>query len=170
MLELQTPRLRLVPLPSTELEMLVKDRQALEKRLQLTVTDYTPDQHFQTILRQFILPAVQQDPENYHWHTDWQIILRAENRIIGSFGFKGGPKSDGEVEIGYGTQPPYQNCGYTTEALRTAIEWVSLFPGITSLVADTLKDNFPSMRVLEKLDFTRFGQSDELYHWRLPLG
>ena len=57
--------------------------------------------------------------------------------------------SNGEIELGYVIHPDKKNCGYATEALRAAIDF--LFEcGISLVKAGAFEENLASMRVMEK--------------------
>lgn len=76
--------------------------------------------------------------------------------IVGSAGFKGGPKA-GVVEIAYGTFEQYRNNGVGTAICRSLIE-LSLHtdPSVT-ISACTLPENNFSVRILEKNGFIYSG-------------
>ena len=167
MFQLETPRLRLIPLKYDQLKFLLTDRHILEQELGLTLTDTALDEHFRDVLADIILPGLLRNPEQYIWLTEWQIVLKSENRIIGGFCFKGQPNETGEVEIGYGTAENYRNCGYTTEAIATAIDWAFQTPTLCAVIAETEKDNPASIRVLEKIGMQKYQETDDFYYWRV---
>ena len=164
-MKLTTARLILICLDKTMLERMVRSREELELELGLNITaDMSePAPGFY----QRILNAVTKDPHEYPWLTDWQIVLRAENRIIGGFTFKRSPQLDGFVEIGYGLTESYWGKGYATEAICGALDWARQQPQLQVVVAKTAKTNESSMRVLEKAGFTPCGDDIEHYLWRL---
>lgn len=166
-MKLLTTRLILIPLDKQLLDLMVRSRKELEIRLGLEVTDdmNEPAPGFY----QRILNAVTKDPHEYLWLTDWQIVLKSENRIIGGFTFKRSPKHDGFVEIGYGLTQTYWGKGYATEAICEAIAWARSQPALQVVVAKTAKGNESSMRVLEKAGFTPCGDDAEHYLWRLKV-
>lgn len=159
MFELETTHLRLIPLPLEYLRLLVKDRRELERRLGLQISADRPNILVQAMLENEILPAVLADPGAYEWHTEWQIALKSENRIIGGFCFKGQPDEQGEIEIGYGMHPDYRNRGFMTEAVGAAIDWALTQEGVKAVRAETELTNIPSIRVLEKAGLEPAGHS-----------
>jgi RimJ/RimL family protein N-acetyltransferase len=88
------------------------------------------------------------DPES----TGWFITL-PDGTVIGDCGWKGGPGADGSTEIGYGLAAPYRGLGYGTEAVAALCEWLLGPGGAHRVLADTLADNTPSRRVLERAGF-----------------
>lgn len=93
----------------------------------------------------------------------WLIELAGV--VIGELGWKGGPGVDGTVEIGYGLAPAYRGRGYATEAVTGFVDWASRRPGVRRVVAETLADNVPSRRVLEKAGFDVDSTSGGYVYW-----
>ncbi len=147
--ELKTKRLRLVPMTTEQLGELINKPQ--------------PDPHFAAALQE-MHDACVAHLGDWLWYTNWQIYLRTDGICIGSLGFKGGPKS-GAVELGYGIDPPYQNRGYATEAVRAAMNWAFRRRGVYFVKAETEKENNASARVLSKNGFKYAGEGLEGPRW-----
>jgi len=81
-----------------------------------------------------------------------------ERVAIGQLGFKGPPDESGSVEVGFGFHPDYWGQGYATEMVGAQVNWALEQAGVYRVVADCLKDNAGSIRVLEKCGFTRAGE------------
>ncbi|WP_347049134.1 GNAT family N-acetyltransferase [Flavobacterium olei] len=81
--------------------------------------------------------------------------------------FVGEPNSAGEVEIGYGTYETFRKKGYMTEAVGGIIDWAGKQPNIKTIVASTDKTNQASSSVLEKNNFLKIGQTENLNNWAL---
>ena len=100
-------------------------------------------------------------PENYIWYTLWFMELKdSENEIIGTLSFKG-IDDKGIVEIGYGINEGYENKGYMTEAVRAIVKWASEQPNVNHIEAEAEKNNYASIRVLEKCNFVPNGKIGE---------
>ena len=84
-------------------------------------------------------PSGVADPENYLFFTEFLIVLRENDAVIGSIDFKYVPKN-GSTEVGYGLNPAYQGHGYMTEALKAFLSFGKGL-GLKSVLADTRKDN-----------------------------
>jgi ribosomal-protein-alanine N-acetyltransferase len=69
--------------------------------------------------------------------------------LLGSAGFKGIP-DNGLVEIGYSMLEEHQRNGYCTEAVHALIGWAFRYPDVNKVIAHTLPDLLPSIRVMEK--------------------
>ena len=140
--------------------MLKEDSAAFEKSSGLNSSDHEKfDERIEkeiTDAWKFWIEGVKKNPFNYTWFTRWEIILKSENKIIGSCGFKGLPNDNGEVEIGYMIKPSYQNNGYMTEALKEMVRFSFMHQRVKHVLAETPQDNFPSHKVLIKNGFVIF--------------
>jgi ribosomal-protein-alanine N-acetyltransferase len=93
-------------------------------------------------------------------------VLKAENCIIGSLGFKGQPNDKGEAELGYGMNPDYRRKGFMTEAVAEAMSWALGHDNCTSVIAEVARDNIPSIRVLEKVAMVPYRETNQFTYWR----
>ena len=91
------------------------------------------------------------NPEVYPLAVDYLIVIKEIKTVIGSIDFKYLPK-DGVSEIGYGMTPTYEGNGYMTEAVQAMLEYGKI-NGISTVVADTLKQNIKSQKVLLRNGF-----------------
>lgn len=82
-------------------------------------------------------------------------------------GLKGNQTSDQTVEIGYGFIEKYWNQGYATEAVRELIDWAFKTGEVETIIAETLLDNYSSMRVLEKLHMKRVNATETMINWKI---
>jgi RimJ/RimL family protein N-acetyltransferase len=165
MIELNTERLRLIPLSAENLKLLIDNTKKLEQRLSLIESDrfLSPElkQAMETRLSKLLV-----DEEFYIWYTNWIIVSKDKNCNIGGVMLKGLPNENGEVVIGYYTLPEFQGNGYMTEAINSMKNWLLNQSDVVSVIADTDKDNIPSHRVLEKSGAEMYKETNELYFWR----
>jgi ribosomal-protein-alanine N-acetyltransferase len=99
------------------------------------------------------------DPASARWGT--RLFLADESRtLVGWGGFKG-PPSGREVELGYEIAPGHRGRGLATAAVRAMLDEAFAEPSVDAVVAHTLAEPGPSVRVLEKSGFIRAGQSSE---------
>lgn len=163
---LETERLRVILLTIEQFELLLSGTDKIEKELGLILSGETLDEHTQQAMEYNYKEALKY-PDSYLWYTNWQIILKAENKSIGSACFKNKPNERDEVEIGYGTNTDYRNQGYMTEAAATMCKWAICQTEIKSVIAETEKSNIASQRVLQKVGMTKYKISNTSFWWRL---
>lgn len=107
------------------------------------------------------------------WWAMWFGVLRpAEGRgrlLVASMGFKGPPRADGSVEIGYGIIASHHRRGLASEGAAGLVEWALRQPGVRRITAHTLTDGVASMGVLKKCGFRFVGPGEEesavLWEW-----
>lgn len=107
---------------------------------------------------------VEKQPHAVGWAA-WYFLLR-ENRgqnftAIGNGGFKGEPDKDGIVEIGYAVLEEYQGKGLATEGIARLVKWAFTHKQVTKIIAQTLPDLIPSIKVLKKNNFIYSGPGYE---------
>ena len=165
---LETARLRLVPGDATLLRTEGEGPKALSSKLGAELPENWPPETMRPVHSQF-LQQLEQVPKSVGWLTWYWLLKRPPALLIGCGGFKGPPQQDGRVEIGYSVLPSHQNRGYATEAAGALIDWAFSRPQVTKIVAETECDNFPSIRVLEKLNFVNLkeGSSSRTFLFEL---
>ncbi|MGE7689461.1 GNAT family N-acetyltransferase [Lysinibacillus sp. NPDC097214] len=165
MIELSTKRLRIIPLNAKYLELLINEEKTLEIELSVSGNKVFLDEELRQALK-FRLSKVLEDEENYIWYTNWVIVSKEQNCIVGGIMLKGLPNEQGEVVIGYYTFPQYQGKGYMTETVRMLKDWLLRQSNVKYVIADTDKNNIASHKVLQKAGATLYSESEELYFWR----
>lgn len=91
--------------------------------------------------------------DNHNWYTYWLIIDKKTEKGIGFIGFKGLPDENGYSEVGYSISPNYRKKGLMTEALRKLMAWANESPSCKGIVANVLKTNIGSIKVLSNCTF-----------------
>lgn len=112
------------------------------------------------------LEMLKADATSLGWGT-WLVVEKRNGKVIGDIGFKGKPDADNQVEVGYGFLKEHWNKGYATEAVGAIMQWAFATGLVEVIIAETLLDNYGSMRVLEKLDMKKVGTSEEMVNWKL---
>lgn len=92
----------------------------------------------------------------------------AAEKVLGTVRFSGMPVK-GLVEIKFAIEPEYEGQGYTTEALRAAIEWLLHQKGVKNVEAETETKNGAARRVLEKLALQPCSMGEATVRYRLQL-
>jgi RimJ/RimL family protein N-acetyltransferase len=162
-IEVATDRLILV---AVTLEM---QRSELEDRHRFATTlgaevpvDWPPPLTDEASMR-WVIDYMDTHPGTGGW-TKWYFLLRRPGErplAIGNGGFTGVPTDDGVVEVGYSIVEAHQRNGYAPEAVRGLIGWARANAKVTGVVAHTLPELKPSIRVLEKCGFTFAGAGAE---------
>lgn len=109
---------------------------------------------------------IAEDETNYLFFTEFLIVAKENDTVVGSIDFKYIPK-DGVTEVGYGLNPAHEGHGYMTEALKAFLDFGNSL-GIKVVRADTLKDNLKSQNVLKKCGF-HFLKEDGNLWWERTL-
>lgn len=165
-MQLETERLKLLPLDANNLALSVEDYSKMESDLGLKVTNTILDDEMKYAM-EVRLKKVLDDGENYLWLTNWAVVLKTENKIIGYIMIKGYPNEKGEVIIGYGINEKYRNKRYATEALKGLINWIFKNLKVICVIADTEKENISSHKVLENIGAIKYKETDELIWWKI---
>lgn len=172
---IETERLTLIPLSAPLLELLQKGRPQLEAALGLQPSGLQVSPEMEAEIDEalvFWLEFTQSYPDKYYWGTNWEIVLRSEQRAIGGIGMGGSPNRHGQVTVGYHIDPRYRRQGFGSEALRGLRDWALEQSRCTQMVAFTPIDNMPSQRVLTRCDFQKVEEVEEsgmkCYFWRYP--
>jgi RimJ/RimL family protein N-acetyltransferase len=164
---IKTKRLRLVALTRHQLDKCLSDPEDLGRELDISLPPDFLDQPARQAIRYKTEKMSTMAPEPHLWLTYWLVVLSAECCGVGMVGFKGVPDECGGVEIGYGIDPAYRRQGYATEAVRALISWAFEDPACRSIRADTLKVNVASGRVLAKVGFSVYQETDEGLCWKI---
>ncbi len=168
MVEIVTPRLRLIALDLRHLRLMAQSRQYLEKALDLFPFELQIDPEIAQEIHQaidFWLMRVESNPSRYAWYTHWEIVLTEKNHSIGGIGMSGFPDEDGKTMVGYVIDDRFHNQGFATESLEYLSRWAGEEEKLQYLVAETPLENRSSQRVLEKNGFTETGKYDQTSLW-----
>ena len=93
-------------------------------------------------------------------------------QVVGACGFKGGPDARGDVEIAYGTFPPYEGRGYA-RAMARALIARARGNGAPHIIAHTLPAESASCSILRSLGFRQAGtviadpEDGPVWRWEL---
>ena len=97
----------------------------------------------------------------------YQVVRRADGRVIGDVGFMGPPDETGAVSLLCAFARPARGQGYATEALGALLAWASGQEGLTCVLADTTRSNQVARRLLERVGFRPVGADGELRYYML---
>ena len=140
-MELQTPRLRLVLQTREEVRAEIA-AMSPEHRAQVS-----PDW----------LARLDASPESDPWSRSFRLVHRESGAVVGSCSFKG-PPADGAVEIAYSIDPEMQGQGFATEAARALVDFAFSSRDVRVVRAHTLPEANASTRVLARCGFKHVGE------------
>ncbi|MET0244663.1 MAG: GNAT family N-acetyltransferase [Flavitalea sp.] len=163
---IETKRLLIAALDWELLNLYIETDQRLENEIGLKPGNRKISDDLRGMLETQTLPAMRNATENdYYFHTIWIVIDKVRNMLVAEMGFQGLPDSNGEVEIGYGTQPGFEGEGIMTEAISGMLSWTGKYQGIKSVIARTESSNPGSIKVLEKNGFKLISREGEILVW-----
>jgi ribosomal-protein-alanine N-acetyltransferase len=168
---LYSKRIKLIPLSTRQLGLCLErpEQVALELDISLSRPVFTGRVRRAIEMKLAKMDAVEES--RHDWLTYWLLVVITNNFGAGLVGFKGYPDQYGEVEIGYGIDPEYQNQGLMTEAVLRIMKWALEEDACQSIVAiDVQKPNLASQRVLEKVGMILFEESKETLSYRIRRG
>jgi RimJ/RimL family protein N-acetyltransferase len=164
-MKLGTERLEIQLLTLSQLKLWINNIQILENELKCKYDAEPIEGLFLNIINNQI-KIIENDPENYLYHSFWFIIRKTDKKVIGSMDFKNIPNEFKEVEIGYGLGQKYENKGYMTEAIKELCKMAFMDKKIETVIAETEKGNIASEKVLEKCLFKKY-KEEETTWWKL---
>jgi ribosomal-protein-alanine N-acetyltransferase len=141
----------------------IEDRMRFAKLLNAEVSTKWPPPLNDKESMMWFTEYMENNPDANGW-ASWYFLLKTESEkpiAIGNGGFKGKPNDNGQVEICYSFLEDYHGKGYATEAVNALIEFAFSRNYITRIIAQTLSDLQPSIRVLEKCGFSYVGEGTE---------
>lgn len=163
----ETERLSIKPLSYRQMQMYTAADLSLEESLGLELHPRTISAELKDALENAILPALAGSGDQHLYCTLWTIVLKEQRVMVGDLCFKGAPNEAGEVEIGYGTYPDFQGRGIMTEAVGAICRWALRQPGVTTVLAETDKENPASQIILLRNGFTSFRDDGNMTWWHL---
>lgn len=166
---IETKRLIIKPLNSDQLEKYVNSPDELVADLGLVHPAVPMPGEVKDAIRNDLLPMISDPTKDTLFYTMWLVVEKSRSAIVGGICFHGEPDENGEVEIGYGIDDPFQNQGYMSETIAGFIRWLAENPKVKVVKAETGADNLPSVRVLERNGFKLFQQVDKNLILKLKL-
>jgi RimJ/RimL family protein N-acetyltransferase len=164
---LESERLKLLPLQAKSLTLALEDYGTMQTELGLKAIKTIIDDEEMQYAMKIRLKKVLENEDNYVWFTNWAIVQKVENIIIGYIILKGLPNEAGEVIIGYDIDEKYRRKGYAKEALGKMLQWIFTNPRALSVIADTEKTNMPSCKLLEHIGAVPYKETVELIWWKI---
>ncbi len=95
--------------------------------------------------------------------SDWGIVLKENNKLIGTIAFHWWSIKDASAEIGYAMSKPYWNQGIMTEAMNELIKFGFDRMNLNRIEARAQVENITSQRVMQKAGMTYEGTMREQF-------
>ncbi len=166
--QIETERLRLIPLSLDQLKNYIARPEVLEQELGFDISRGIVTDRLRRAVAMKVTKMAHAGPAAYEWYTYWLIVVKDAPYGAGLAGFKGLPDDQGQVEIGYGIDPGYQNKGYMTEAVKGLIAWAFQDTRCRAVIApNTKKWNVASNHVLKKVGMRVYGETEDALDWRI---
>jgi len=140
---LETPRLILRPFQDEDIGRLA-ELMANRDFMRFSLGPYTREQT-QAVLQKFLTWSQTRLPSQF------AVVLRENNDVLGYCGFLHHPEMPEEVEIGYRLDPAYWNRGLITEAARAVRDYAFVDLKLPRVISLIHPENIPSRRVAEKM-------------------
>lgn len=157
---ISTSRLELIPADRAMLEAELDSPARLIELLDAKPpASWPPPLYDQDALR-YVLDLLDREGAHEVWAL-YYLLLGESRELVGIAGFKGAPNAAGEVEIGYSVVPERQRQGVATEAVGALVRRAMEHSQVHSVIAETLPDLTPSIRVLERNGFRLLGEGSE---------
>lgn len=161
--EITTERLMVITFKVEMMTALLEGATELEKLIPYKV----PEDYPMDVYKQFFpykIHRFNQNPEENKWEG---LIIDKENQIvIGDIGYKGRPNENGEINLGYSILSHYQGNGYATEAASAMVKWGLSQSDVQKITATCSRDNFASIRVLEKAGLNQINKDEKKIYWQ----
>jgi len=160
---IETPRLRLTPVPLDRLRAEVRQPDRLAAIIHMDAPTEWPPSFYTHDPIEYMLRRLEIAPDENAWWL-YAFLLRepaASEPLIGAGGFKGPPTRAGTVEIGYAIVPECRSQGLATEAAAGLIRFAFEHADVQRVIAETLPSHDASIRVLEKCRFRFIGEGSE---------
>ena len=145
-MELETERLKIIPCTEETVDIAINQK-------------YDNGPQISTYLKQ-----LNEDSSLLYWGI-WLVVRKSDGAVLGDIGFKGKPDENGVVEAGYGFLERYWGNGYATEAVGELIRWAFKTSKVDKVIAETLQDNYGSIRVLEKIGMKKMTSTETMINW-----
>lgn len=159
---LATKRLELVRATPDRLRADLAGPAALAIALAAVVPDTWPPDLYDRHATEWALRYMEEHPLQSQWGMYYVVDPGAPDAptVAGIVGFKGAPER-GSVEVGYSILPPFRRRGYATEAVAALIELAFAHDEVDRVIAQTMPDLTPSIRVLVRSGFEFVGEGTD---------
>lgn len=150
--KIDSSRIELIACDEEILLTAIESNEKLAELLKINVTENWTEFGSQALI--YSLNKIRENSDEYGWWT-YLPILKNENTLIGTCGYKGKANEVGMVEIGYEVKYDYRNRGFATEIAEALVNNAFLYKEVKLVQAHTLGEINHSTKVLEKCGFKK---------------
>lgn len=166
---IETNNLKLIPCDLDSLKCAINGDDKLKKLLTIKVADKWTEFGIEPL--KYSLSRLSSDVEEMGWLTYFPI-LKQDNKLIGSCGYKGKPDANGSVEIGYEIAKEFRNKGFASEMAEGLITNAFADGRIKNITAHTLREENASTKILTKYGFIKVAEINDpedgpIWKWEL---
>lgn len=167
-LKLESLSLIVLPLTAEQLQLFMADPHQYASSL--GYPGYTPEPANADLSDALckMAKSIAESPQHWPWNSNWAIISKLDNAVVGGIDFHGPPNSEGQAEVGYGLDSAFRGNGLMSQALSLMAAWAFTHPEVRTLLAETEMGNLASQRVLQRGGFCPYTVKGSNIWWRLP--
>ena len=166
LIQIETARLTLQLLTLEQVELYLLGNNLLEKKMHLPYANRVVDAHFKEVAETIFIPNFKKDKESSLFYSFFILIEKASKQIVGEIGCHGKPTENGDIEIGYSTQPTHQNKRFMTEAVSAFCSYFIALNQVKTIIAETDIINIPSQKILINNHFIKTKEIENSIFWK----
>jgi RimJ/RimL family protein N-acetyltransferase len=165
-MKIRTERLILEPFTTNLIDFALAKNYSKIETLGYIATDEWPEKDLIEALPVF-KKLIEENGKN--GFNNWIIILKQNNKIIGSAGYIGNPDEFGNIEIGFGIIPSERRNGYCYEAVNELIKWALKQKNVFCIKASCEETNNSSKKMIQRLGFKEIKNVNGLIEWEYKI-
>lgn len=165
-ISLETKRLRLVPMTHDFIFKVMENDLSAYALLGAIKTETWPETaDIKNILH--ILQDSLKNKPNPDGFDAWLFISKEDDTVVGDGGFKGSPDENGIIDMGYAIIESQRRKGFALEAVTALLEWGLSQDSVTTVTADCLDDNIPSIKILTRIGMREVERKDGMIFFKI---
>ena len=167
--EIDTPRLRLIPLTEACVRASLDDRTTIAREVAAEVPLSWPVEHYDQGVLDATAKALQSKLGKQGWILRYIVSQDPRPTVSGMVGVMA-PDREGACMIGYSVLPEFRRQGYAREALAGVVGWAFDHPEVQSIIGETYPELTGSIRTMERNGFrcTGPGREERVIRYELP--
>ena len=155
--EIETARLKLIPLTEPCTRAAPADRALLERETGAEVPLSWPVEHYDQEVLEHTADVLKTKEGREGWLPRYVIVREPRPFLAGMVGMMA-PDPAGACVIGYSILSEYRRHGYASEALAGVVDWGFAHAGVRCMVGETYPELIGSIRTMERNGFRLSGR------------